>query len=495
MRGRAAGSQLKRKLICESENVHAKKERLRYHSNIDYKKRKLQTLKDKYKDVCIKQGKCESSRKHFENQYRSNPQFQKYKLAYFQNKYRTNAKYQKLKRDGSKRRYGNNLSVQTQVREYSKGKYNTNKTFQSDVRDYSKDKYKTNTKFQTLVGSYSKHKYKTNTKFQILVRSYSKDKYKTNSKFQTLVRSYSKDKYKTNTKFQTLVRSYSKDKYKTNTKFQTLVRSYSKDKYKTNTKFQTLVRSYSKDKYKTNTKFQTLVRSYSKDKYKTNMQFQTLVRDYSRLKYKNISFQNKIKKDNKTKYRNNKNIRVNKIKQGRESYAKWQKKQEDVNCAIAHFREEVSCGPEYVCSVCHRLLFRKQVVECKTQSYEGKRAEVATLAERCITLTYLHVCDTECDEGCSLSDSPSSKLWICYTCHRKILAGKLPDQSVINNMHLDEIPAELKCLNSLEQHLIARHIPFMKLLCLPQGRQKACHGPCVSVPVNTTDVTHLLPRN
>ncbi|KAK0134798.1 OTU domain-containing protein 4 [Merluccius polli] len=456
-------SQRKRKLICESENVHAKKERLRYHN--------------KYKDVRIKQAKRESSRKHFENQYRSNPQFQKYKLAYFLTKYHTNAKYQILKRDSSKRTYGNNLSFQTRVREYSKVKYNTNKTFQSDVRDYSKAKYKTNTKFQTLV------------------RCYSKDKYKTNTKFQTLVRCYSKDKYKTNTKFQTLVRCYSKDKYKTNTKFQTLVRCYSKDKYKTNTKFQTLVRCYSKDKYKTNTKFQTLVRCHSKDKYKTNMQFQTLVRDYSRLKYKNISFQNKIKKDNKTKYRNNKNIRVNKIKQGCESYAKWQKKQEDVNCAIAYFRGEVSRGPEYVCSVCHRLLFRKQVVECKTQSYESKRAEVAALAKRCITLKYLHVCDTECDQGCSMSDSPSSKLWICYTCHRKILAGKLPDQSVTNNMHLDEIPAELKCLNSLEQHLIARHVPFMKLLCLPRGRQRACHGPCVSVPVNTTDVTNLLPRN
>jgi len=94
-----------------------------------------------------------------------------------------------------------------------------------------------------------------------------------------------------------------------------------------------------------------------------------------------------------------------------------------------------------------------------------------------------------------MSDSPSSKLWICYTCHRKILAGKLPEESVTNNMHLDEIPAELKCLNSLEQHLIARHVPFMKLLCLPRGRQRACHGPCVSVPVNTTDVTNLLPRN
>ncbi|KAK0137033.1 hypothetical protein N1851_026783 [Merluccius polli] len=62
-------------------------------------------------------------------------------------------------------------------------------------------------------------------------------------------------------------------------------------------------------------------------------------------------------------------------------------------------------------------------------------------------------------------------------------------------MHLSEIPAELKCLNSLEQHLIARHIPFMKLLCLPRGRQRACHGPCVSVPINNTDVTNILPRN
>ena len=62
-------------------------------------------------------------------------------------------------------------------------------------------------------------------------------------------------------------------------------------------------------------------------------------------------------------------------------------------------------------------------------------------------------------------------------------------------MHLSEIPAELNCLNSLEQHLIARHIPFMKLLCLPRGRQRACHGPCVSVPINNTDVTNILPRN
>ncbi|KAK0145468.1 OTU domain-containing protein 4 [Merluccius polli] len=256
----------------------------------------------------------------------------------------------------------------------------------------------------------------------------------------------------------------SKARYKTNSRFQTLVRTYSKAKYKTNSRFQTLVRTYSKAKYKTNRRFQTLVRKYSKTKYMSNKNFQTHVHGYSHMKYKrNTLFRNKMNQENKSKYRSN--------------------------------QREVSRGSEYVCAVCHRLLFRKQVLECKTQCYERKGAEVATFANRCITLQYLHICDMECEQECHLSNSPSSKLWICHTCHRKILGGKLPEESVANSMHLSEIPAELKCLNSLEQHLIARHIPFMKLLCLPRGRQRACHGPCVSVPINNTDVTNILPRN
>ncbi|TKS65922.1 ATP-dependent DNA helicase PIF1 [Collichthys lucidus] len=433
-------SQRKRNFICETKAVKAKKERLRYN-DIEYKKRKLQSLKENYKDVSVKQAKCEVSRERCANEYKSNPDFKRYKRSYFVTRYHTNAKCQKQKRDTSKITYANNPS------------------FQARVKDYSKAKYKTNTEFNSLV------------------------------------RDYSKAKYKTNTEFNSLVREYSKAKYKTNTEFNSLVRDYSKAKYKTNTEFNSLVRDYSKAKYKTNTEFNSLVRKYSKAKYKTNTEFNSLVRDYSRMKYKNITFQNKIKEDNQRKYRNNQNIRVHKINEGCASYARWKKNQEDINSAIAHFREEVSCGPEYVCSVCHRLLFRKQVIECKRQSYENKHPEVSALAKRCITLQYLHVCDINCQHGCPMSDSPSSKLWICFTCHRKILARKLPEESVTNNMHLDEIPAELKCLNSLEQHLIARHIPFMKLLCLPRGRQRGCHGPCVSVPVNNTDVANLLPRN
>lgn len=71
----------------------------------------------------------------------------------------------------------------------------------------------------------------------------------------------------------------------------------------------------------------------------------------------------------------------------------------------------------------------------------------------------------------------------------------MPEESTANKMHLVDIPKELNDLNSLEEHLIARNIPFMKLFCLPRGNQKGCHGPVVSVPVNIADVSNILPRN
>ncbi|XP_026099002.1 uncharacterized protein LOC113070058 [Carassius auratus] len=192
------------------------------------------------------------------------------------------------------------------------------------------------------------------------------------------------------------------------------------------------------------------------------------------------------------KYHKDVNFRVLSIQKGCEKYAR-KKEQQDIAVAIGNFRQEISSGLEFVCCVCHRLLFRKQVVECRTHCYEGKGVKIAALGRRCITTRYLHVCDQKC-EGSS-AHSSGCKLWICLTCHRKILCGQLPEESVANNMHLVDVPNQLKCLNSLEQHLIARNIPFMKLLCLPRGKQHGCHGPVVCVPVNASDVSNILPRN
>src|SRR4029434_6369578 len=231
----------------------------------------------------------------------------------------------------------------------------------------------------------------------------------------------------------------------------------SQDQYRTDADFQTKVKEYSKRKYKCDADFQTKVKEYSKRKYKCDADFQTTVKTHSSQTY--------IAKKNQT-------------------YS--------MDFVIESFRKSVKTGPEFVCSVCHRQLFRKQVSESKHDKYTTSPTVLA-LAKKCITETYLQICE-ECDDNCT-AHIQSSKLWICYTCDRKIFAGRMPAQSVANNLHLEAIPSQLQCLNSLEQHLIAKHIPFMKLLALPKGGQNGCHGPVVCVPSNVNQVTTMLPRN
>ena len=53
--------------------------------------------------------------------------------------------------------------------------------------------------------------------------------------------------------------------------------------------------------------------------------------------------------------------------------------------------------------------------------------------------------------------------YICKTCNSKLLKGKIPCQAVYNNMIVDTVPAELECLEKLEQVLIAQRIVFEKV--------------------------------
>ena len=70
----------------------------------------------------------------------------------------------------------------------------------------------------------------------------------------------------------------------------------------------------------------------------------------------------------------------------------------------------------------------------------------------------------------------------------------MPAQAKANRLDLDDIPVELSDLNSLEEHLISLRIPFMKMVALPCGKQRAIHGPTVNIPTDLTPVCTLLPR-
>lgn len=117
----------------------------------------------------------------------------------------------------------------------------------------------------------------------------------------------------------------------------------------------------------------------------------------------------------------------------------------------------------------------------------AKSKNSADVAAACIQDVFLHHCTSSCSENCTKYSK-----WICYTCHRKIISGNIPPEAAANNMRLETVPKELSCLNSLEQHLISLHIPFMKVMALPKGGQKNIHGPVVCVPSDLKKTTMLL---
>ena len=165
-------------------------------------------------------------------------------------------------------------------------------------------------------------------------------------------------------------------------------------------------------------------------------------------------------------------------KKKKEQLRKLQKRSslsETESKAIKTFCAIVKEGPVFVCTSCHRLMYRENVKIFNQSDYS--KCEEALL-NRCIS-GYLH------------SDN---KQYICQTCQWNLKRNKLPAQSVGNALQLDAIPDELQNLSALESMLISKRVPFMKVLALPRGKQRAIHGCVVNVPVNPEETYSVLPR-
>ena len=63
-----------------------------------------------------------------------------------------------------------------------------------------------------------------------------------------------------------------------------------------------------------------------------------------------------------------------------------------------------------------------------------------------------------------------------------------------NKLLVDEIPSELKCLEKLEQILIAQRLLFQKIVIMPKGQQRKIKGAICNVPVDCDQTCNVLPR-
>ncbi|XP_037395199.1 uncharacterized protein LOC108432566 [Pygocentrus nattereri] len=323
------------------------------------------------------------------------------------------------------------------------------------------------------------------------------DEYRTNEQYKQQKKNLSINKYATNLEHREHVKELSVSKYSTNLEHREHVKELSVSKYSTNMEHREHVKELSVSKYSTNLEHRKHVKELSVSKYSTNLEHREHVKELSICKYAtNECHREAVKKHSFEAYHRDPEYQAAKKHRIRnvERRNNEVKRRKEIEHVTEQFRQKIRTGPEYVCSVCHRILFKKQVLKCKKEDFL-KRPHIMSVAQKCITDTYLHTCNDTCTADCTKKTGPAGSLWICYTCQRKILGGKMPEESVANHLSLEPIPPELHRLNSLEQHLVGMHIPFMRLVCLPKGGQNGVHGPVTCVPSNITDVTQVLPRS
>ncbi|KAK6168643.1 hypothetical protein SNE40_019835 [Patella caerulea] len=354
-----------------------------------------------------------------------------------------------------------------------KYKYNKDYRFKQILKSRRNMNYRLKNEYANI-GDKLKHKYRFCQIFKDNLIKKNKERYRLNNDYREKLKKYEIMKYKSNSMYRDHLKSVSSQKYETNEEFKDYVKNQSKYKYETNEEFKTSLKDQSKYKYETNEEFKTSLKDQSKYKYKTNKQFQSDVKSRSQIKYRtDKNHRDVIKKQNKER-KEIKRIEMSKI-----------------DIVINDFKKEKKNGPEYICCVCHRLLFNNQVTCCNEKLY--KSAKVKQIASECISKKYLYDCSNTCQNGCAHPENWKS-LWICFTCDRKIKSGKKPQESMTNNLDPGPIVDELKALNSLETHLVSLHIPFMKMVNLSKFKQHKVSGATVCVPSNITKTTSMLPR-
>ncbi|XP_070407786.1 uncharacterized protein [Nothobranchius furzeri] len=338
-------------------------------------------------------------------------------------------------------------------------------------------------KMNKVLSKYKKQKryftkaflYRNDNTFNEKVKTQYQQLYKTSFEYRMTKINSSKFKYKFVSAHKQKVKQMSSYNYRHKLSYRENVKQRSIHEYHHNLLYQERLKQRSIHEYHHNLPHQERVKRRSIHEYHHNLSHQQKVRELSRRQY--------LKVEHKTRL-------IESTKHKRELI---KLKSQHFDFVTEQFLEKVKDGPDFVCCVCSRLLFKHQVLNCRKEYYK-KTKEMSLIADKCISEDYVHRCTSACKSPCEFFNTSRNSLYICYTCHYKINKCQIPPQSSINKLTVDPIPPQLARLNTLEQHLIALNIPFMKMLALPKGGQNGIHGPVTCVPANIVETCSLLPR-
>ena len=103
--------------------------------------------------------------------------------------------------------------------------------------------------------------------------------------------------------------------------------------------------------------------------------------------------------------------------------------------AISAFHSDIKSGPDFVCTCCHRMMYRKSVVQCNKSKYTKASPDVL---QRVFSADLSYI-------------SNDGTKWMCKTCDRALMRGSMPLQAKANGLQLSDVSPELSDLNALEK--------------------------------------------
>ncbi|CAI5655046.1 unnamed protein product [Oreochromis niloticus] len=446
-------------------------EKERYATCHEFRMKKLQTLKTQYAVNCHYHKQKLLSNKN----YYANPQIHGVIKAHKVKKYQSDPHFQQKKRDYIIRRYSTDPDFQTRQKNYVVQKYNTDASFKTKQKQYLVQRYNTDTDFQSRQKQYLVQRYKTDADFQSRQKQYLVQRYKTDADFRSRQKQYLVQRYKTDADFQSRQKQYMRQKYREED-VRERKRAYIRTIYASDPIYRHKQKKSIHARYHNDSQFRLhhiqRCAQYQRHKMATTASFAI---------YKKLCAQRIKKKYSRL---------VTQFQQGPQSEAQPQLVVNSVmQAATLAFRETIQLGPTHVCTVCHRTLFPNQVKHCKRSKY----VKNSHIVDTCLTGKFVHVCDSECTANCTIPKQRMQE-WICYNCDSHLQRGKISSIAVANNLELAPIPIELSQLNVLERQLIAKILPFAKIIALPKGQQRAVHGAVVCVPSDVETTVNCLPR-
>ncbi|KAH9637609.1 hypothetical protein HF086_014773 [Spodoptera exigua] len=131
-----------------------------------------------------------------------------------------------------------------------------------------------------------------------------------------------------------------------------------------------------------------------------------------------------------------------------------------------NFINTINQYAEEPCTVCKKILSPKQKMVLVPTRFEFLPQEVAVL----------------------------EKIIVCSRCSTTIKKRKVPSQAYWNNMEVMSLPPELADLTDVEQRLLSRVVPFMKIIKLQNRfRQCWCRGQVILFAQDVVEVAEQLP--